>query len=93
MSRVHRVKDKRQLIKHYRIIPYDELADILKEGGEAFFEDSIDQPLKRGTVWRAARRLSEIVGKKVRADKALLKLEDGTLVAGYSFSVEESSEG
>jgi hypothetical protein len=88
VGRVHRTKDK-IVVKRYRIIPYNELVEILKEDGEAFFEDSLEQPLKRGTVWRAARRLSEMVGKKVRADRALLRVGDESAIEGYSFSVEE----
>ena len=85
MSRVHRVKGN--VIPRYRIIPYKELAQILREDGEAFFEDSHKQSLKRQTVWRAAQRLSEMVGKKVKAERALLRTQTGEL-EGYSFSLE-----
>ena len=91
MSKAHRINGN--VIKHFKIIPYDELAEILKEDGEAFLESAPDAPLKRATIWKAARRLSEIVGKKVRYDRSLLKIGslEGTItLEGYSFSLEES---
>ncbi|MEM2849041.1 MAG: hypothetical protein QXI36_02055, partial [Candidatus Bathyarchaeia archaeon] len=62
-GRVHRIREK--VVKYYRIIPYSELVEILKEDGEAFFEDTREEPIRRQTVWKAARRLSETLGKKV----------------------------
>jgi len=88
MSKVHRVKDKKAVIKHYKIIPYSELVEVLKEDGQAFFEDSQEEPLKRGTIWRAARRLSELMEKKVVAKKALYRLDNGECLEGYCFYVE-----
>jgi len=88
-ERVHRVKDRKKLIRQYRIIPYSQLVEILREDGAAFFEDSVEQPLKRQTVWRAARKLSEMVKKKVVAEKTILQLENGKSLEGYSFSVVE----
>ncbi|MEM2946560.1 MAG: hypothetical protein QXI87_09510 [Thermoproteota archaeon] len=90
-TKVHRVKGL-TVVKRYRILPYHELVEILREDGEAFFEDSREQPLKRQTVWKAARKLSELVGRKVRAERALLRFEDGSSIEGYSFSVEEMRE-
>jgi hypothetical protein len=88
-GKVHKVKGSNvEVIKRYRIIPYQELVAVLRDDGEAFLEDS-DRELKRGTVWRAARRLSQLVGRRVRASKALLRFPDGTLIEGWSFSVEE----
>jgi len=81
VSKVHRIKDRKNLLKHYRIIPYSELVDILKEDGEAFLEG----PFKRQTVWKAAKKLSELTGKKVVAERALLRLENGGSVEGYIF--------
>ncbi|GAI06560.1 unnamed protein product [marine sediment metagenome] len=88
MSRVRRVKDRKLVVKHYKIIPYSELAEVLKEDGQAFFEDSQEEPLKRGTIWRAARRLSELMEKKVVAKKALYRLDSGESVEGYVFYLE-----
>jgi len=89
IGKVHRVKDRKQLIKHYRIIPYSELVDVLKKDSIAFFEDSAEQRLKRQTIHKAARKLSEMLGKKVIAEKTLLRLENGESMEGYSFSVKE----
>jgi hypothetical protein len=89
MIKVHRVKDKKDLIRYYRIIPYSELVEILKEDGEAFFEDSSEQRLKRQTVWKAARRLSEMLGKKVEVKRALLRVQNGESLEGYAFSLAE----
>ena len=87
--KVHKVKGSNvEVIKRYRIIPYQELVAVLKDDGEAFLEDS-DRELKRGTVWKAARRLSQLVGRRVRASRAFLRFPDGTLIEGWSFSVEE----
>jgi hypothetical protein len=90
LGKVHRVKDSKRVVKRYRIIPYDELAEILRVGDEAFFEDSSEQPLKRQTVWKAARRLSELVGKRVVAERALLRVRDGEAIEGYAFSLAEN---
>jgi hypothetical protein len=76
------------VIKRYRILPYSELLDILREDGEAFFENSPEQPLRRSTIWRAARRLSEMLGRKVVASSALVRKENGESMEGYLFSVE-----
>jgi hypothetical protein len=88
--RVHHVKDKKQVVRRYRTIPYGELVEILGKGDEAFFEDSSEQPLKRQTVWKAARRLSELVGKRVVAERALLRVQDGEAIEGYAFSLAEN---
>jgi len=89
IRKVHRVKDRKRLIRHYRIIPYSELVDVLREDGVAFFEDSTEEPLKRQTVHKAARKLSEMLGKKVVAEKKILRLDNGESMEGYSFSVKE----
>ena len=87
MSKLHRVNDKNRLVRHYKIIPYGELVEILKEDEQVFFENSKEQVLKRQTVWKAAKRLSEMMGKKVEAKPVLLRLESGVSMEGYSFSL------
>ena len=91
---VHRVKDKTDLIRHYRIIPYAELTEVLKQDGCAFLEDDRKDPLKRQTIWKASRRLSEMLGEKVVAKRTFLQLRRGNEIIaqameGYLFSVEE----
>ena len=90
MLKVHKTNEKK-LIHHitYRFIPYEELVDVLKDDGEAFLEDSAERPLKRSTVWRAARKLSKMVGRPVHYDRALLKIDDAIALEGYAFSLEE----
>lgn len=94
VAKVHRVKG-REVIPRYRLIPYEELVDVLKDDGAAFLEDDADKPLKRGTIWKAARKLSEMTKKKVVYKKVLMRLErNSELVAdaleGYLFSLEGS---
>jgi len=91
--KVHRTNEK-ELIHHitYRFIPYEELKEILKNDGEAFLEDSDERPLKRSTVWRAAKKLSQMIGKKVVYDRALLRIDGVDALEGYAFSIEEAPE-
>lgn len=87
-DKIHRVTDKKQFVRTYKILPYDEIAQILKVPGETvFFENSKEQPLKRQTMWKAARRLSKIVGKEVVAQRGVLKLNHEEGAEGYLFSV------
>ena len=87
----HRTKNRKntKLIKHIttRYIPYEDLVEILSEDGEAFLEG----PFKRQTIWSAAKKLTVLVGKKVRYDRALLDVEGVAKLEGYSFSLEEES--
>ncbi len=88
---IHRTKNKEntKLIKHIttRFIPYDDLVEVLKDDGEAFLEG----PFKRQTIWKAAQKLSLMVGKKVRYDRALLEVEGVATLEGYAFALEEES--
>lgn len=85
-GKVHRVKGKK-IVKRYKLLPYSEIVEILKEDGLAFFEDTREQPLKKGTIWRAARKLSEMVGETVKYQRVLMRLENGFALEGYLFSV------
>jgi len=88
---IHRTKNKenKKIIKHIttRFIPYEDLVEVLSEDGEAFLEG----PFKRQTIWSAAKKLTLMVGKKVRYDRALLDVEGVAKLEGYSFSLEEES--
>lgn len=90
MVKVHRTNNKK-VIKHikYCFIPYDELAEVLKSDGEAFLEDDEERPLKRSTIWRAAKKLSEMTGLRVRYDRALLRIDGVDVLEGYAFSIED----
>lgn len=86
-NRVHRVKGKKTF-RCFRIFPYDEIADILLKDGEVFFEDSVEEPLKRQTVWKASRKLSELVCRKVVYEHRFLPLKNGGVMVGYLFRSE-----
>jgi len=60
----------------------------LKNDGEAFLEDSDERPLKRSTIWRAAKKLSLALGKNVRYDRSLLRIDGVDVLEGYAFSIE-----
>jgi len=86
-SKVHQIEDNKNIIKRYRIIPYDDLVSLLKKGDLAFLEDDPDEPLKPGTVWKAARRLSELVGQKVTASRVIYTVKNISL-EGYLFEAK-----
>ena len=72
------------------MIPYEEFAEVLRQDGEAFLEDPEEGPLKRQTVWKAAKKLSKMVGKRIRYDRALFQVDDGEVrLEGYAFSIAE----
>lgn len=83
---VHRTKNRKPIIRHYRFIPYGELAEVLKGDGEVFLEG----PIKRQTAWKAARKLSQMIGKKVKMTRALLRVKPDISLEGYAFYLEES---
>ncbi len=91
-SKVHRVKDQKKVVTHYKVIPYGELLEILKQDGIAFFEDTKEEPLKRQTVHAAARRLSGMVKQKVVARRSLLELENGRSLEGYLFRLDNTNK-
>lgn len=89
-TKVHKIQNKENLTKvRYRLIPYEELAELLRKDEEAFLESDEDRPLKRQTIKYAAKKLSQMIGKKVQYDRAVLRIDDLTILEGYSFSVEE----
>ncbi len=88
---VHRVKDKSRVTRYYNILPYAEIVEILKSGDTAFFEDTREQPLKRQTIWKAAKKLSRMLEKKVVAVKGIMETDNKGKMEGYLFMVEEQS--
>lgn len=84
-GKVHRVKGK-PIVRAYRLLPYSDIAQVLKEDGVAFLEDSRDHPLNRGTIWKGARKLSEMIDQKVIAERVFVTLENGSGLEGYLFS-------
>jgi len=88
-SKVHRIEDNKNVIKCYRIIPYSDLVPLLKKGDLAFLEDDPNDRLKSGTIWKAARRLSELVGRKVTASRVIYQVKE-IVLEGYLFEAEAS---
>jgi len=93
MSKVHRTNNK-EVIKHIRsvTIPYNEIIEVLEKDGEAFLEADNDNPLRRQTIWKAARLLSQKMKKKIRYDRSLLRIDGVDVLEGYSFSIEEDPQ-
>lgn len=89
MSKVHRTTNG-EVIKHIKsvTIPYDEIIEVLKQDGEAFLEADEENPLRRQTVWKAAKKLSQVLGRKVRCDRALFRIDEVDALEGYAFSIE-----
>ena len=76
--------------RHLRIFDYEDIAAILRTGDTAFFEETSDQQLKRQTVWKAAKKLSVMLGKRVTAVYGSMKLSGNEIeIKGYLFAVEE----
>ena len=90
MVKVHR-SNRKNTIKHIKsvTIPYDEIISVLEQDGEAFLEGNSENPLKRQTIWKAAKRLSKALGRKVVYDRALLRVDGVDVLEGYSFSIED----
>ena len=82
-----RVKDKSGFTRHYRKIDYTEFVIALRAGDSMFYENTTDEPIKRQTVWKAAKKLSGIIGKKVVAVYGEKEL-DGVKQKGYMFMVK-----
>ena len=95
--KVYRTKGK-DVVKRCRVIPYAELAEVLKKDDEAFLEDVEEgskEQLKRATIYKAARRLSVLVGRPVRVERAFFRIVQGpekTAIPGYSFSLEKTQQ-
>jgi len=78
-------------MKHIRsvTIPYTEILEVLEKDGEAFLEANEEYPLKRQTIWKAAKTLSRLLGKTVRYDRSLLRIDGVDVLEGYAFSIAE----
>lgn len=89
MSKVHRTNNK-QIIKHIKTvsIPYKDIMEVLEKDGEAFLEADKENPLRRQTIWKAAKLLSQRMGKTVRYDRSLLRIDGVDVLEGYAFSIE-----
>ena len=83
--------NNKQVMKHIRsvTIPYREILEVLEKDGEAFLESEKETPLKRQTIWNAAKKLSLLLGKQVRYDRSLLRIDGVDVLEGYAFSIAE----
>ena len=81
--KVRRVHESDAIIKSWRVIPYPELIQVLKEDGMAFVED-----INRKTAWGASRRLTALMKNPVTAEVAFFQFKGSNDKAkGYLFKV------
>jgi hypothetical protein len=65
------------------------MAETLKTGANAFVFDTKEVPLKPQTMWKAAKKLSGLVDKKVVAIHGKYQEEEKDGAMGYLFKVDE----
>lgn len=89
--KLYRVSDEK-FIPLCRRIPYKAMLPILRANEVAFLEDFKKQQgqFNRSTISNAAKKLSLMVGKKVVAERGLMKLNDGVSLEGYLFTTEKN---
>ena len=80
----------KKVMKHIRsvTIPYKEIMEVLEKDGEAFLESEKENPLRRQTIWKAAKKLSLLMEKPVRYDRSVLRVDGVDVLEGYAFSLE-----
>jgi hypothetical protein len=83
--KVESVKDKSRFVRSYGILDYEGIMSVLKSGSSVFVYDSKEVELKPQTMWKASKKLSVLVGKKVVAVKGTMDHSKG-----YLFSVKDS---
>jgi hypothetical protein len=81
-AKVISIEDNSKFVKSYGILDYKGISDVLKSGSSAFVFDTKETHLKPQTMWKAAKRLTVLVGKNVVAVKGKYDKEPG-----YSFMV------
>jgi hypothetical protein len=81
-----RLSSKENFTRHYRKIDYEEFSDALKKG-ECMV---LYAPLKRQTVWKAAKKLTVMVGRKVIAVAGEEKQGRKKPQKCYLFMIDES---
>ena len=74
--------------KKFKMIPYDDLKRILEVEGSAFLANPENGAIKRQTIYNGAKRLSELLGKKVNYNAAIYE-ENGVQHNGYILEVEK----
>lgn len=78
------------MVRAFKLIPYDKIAEVLKNDGTAFLEEDGENPLKRQTMWKASKKLSSMLGKKVGYFRTLYHVGNDIYMKGWSFQVDES---
>ena len=80
------VKGEKTVFRSYRIVPYPEIEEILKSGGEAFVEG-----IDRRTAFSAKRILSRRLKADVKAESRLIYINENKdeAVKGYLFMVDD----
>ena len=81
------VKDPSKFTRNYGIIDYKAMAETLKNGSNAFVFDSKEVPLKPQTMWKAAKKLSKMINKKVVAIHGKYQEDTSEAAVGYLFQV------
>ena len=78
------VKGSRSVLRSYRVVPYPEIENILKNNGEAFVEG-----IDRRTAFYAKNILSKKLKINVKAESRLIFTEENkdTPMKGYLFMV------
>jgi hypothetical protein len=84
------VKDPSKFTRSYGIIDYKAMVGTLKTGANAFVFDTKEVPLKPQTMWKAAKKLSAMVGKKVVSIHGKYQEDQSDAAAGYLFTVAET---
>jgi hypothetical protein len=85
------VKDTSKFTRSYGILDYNAMVETLKTGANAFVYDTKEVPLKPQTMWKAAKKLSAMLNKKVVAIRGYYLEENSDPSKGYLFTVEEKS--
>jgi hypothetical protein len=89
---VQRLKDKHAFTRHFGILDYKSMADVLREGDMVFVKNTKETPLKPQTMWKASNKLSSMVGKKVVAINGEKRENNEEPQKGYLFMVKEEEK-
>jgi hypothetical protein len=85
--KVERVKDKHVFTRHFGILDYDVMAKVLREGDAVFVKNTKENMLKPQTMWKASKKLSVMVKKKVVAINGEKRENGEESQRGYLFMV------
>jgi hypothetical protein len=83
------VKGNKSILRSYRVVPYPEIENILKNKGEAFVEG-----IDRRTAFYAKNTLSKKLKINIRAESRLIFTIENkdTPMKGYLFKVDEEKD-